>query len=801
MEVRTLLNEYEYDWAAFPAVQENFPYNQLKNKSIIIAGGRSNLARALLYALLAANDLKGTGISVSLLADEDYIDNIPDGLIGRPDFRYYVFGEQPEKLPRADIIISTGVCNIAFSKSPEFFSDCIGRSKYTLEIAEKTGAEHFILLSDYRAYGKAERGVLMSEYENGIVSFSHSSGLTSMLTQAIETQSVSYAKQKGFDFTILRCAIILGACAQLDDSIISDMLRAVAIGDEYKIINSKNKYSFVYLSDVLNAVFYAASVMRRNTTYNVVGADSTVSTGMLSAMLHDLYPDRAKITLEQSENDPAYGVSMNNQKIVTYGGCVPKITLAQSIELVVKSFLHQDKIFVFDDSYQGKIKSIQNILLLYLLEIDRICRKHHIKYFLAGGTLLGAIRHKGFIPWDDDADVMMLREDYNKFLEVVQSELPGNVKLHTVDTDPKTHNIFTKLRIDNTMFATKWTSKFPDMHNGIFFDVLAHDKTANSKIGRKIHLQLTLMTRSLVFNKWHGRKVDNGHKFQSAVTDFIKKILPLKVSEKLQFKCLRWFEKKKDAKYLYDGMGRNVYKGDFPRKWLKDTVYWDFEGYRFPVPKEYDKYLRYLYGDYQNMVLASERQTSHEIVVMDLGEYSRAQRPEHTYHSISVAKPISDKHDLPKKYPKRSESGAAQPKKQEAPSESSAKQEVDEEIKVFIPKSKKTQEKAAKTNSDENAEQSTITEEIAQPAEQDKHESETPNEELATTNEQATAEKNEDEKSDSSADERVTKRNPQFDETIEFSIRETDISKYSSSEAKRRLADTREFELPDKTNE
>lgn len=801
MDIKNLLNEYEYDWAAFAAVQEDFPYKQLKNKSIIIAGGRSNLARAILYAMLAANDIKGAGISVSLLADEDYIDNIPDGLIGRPDFRYYVVGEPAEKLPRADIVIYTGVCNKAFSKGPEFFGDCISRSKYALEVAEKTGAEHFILLSDYRAYGKTERGVLMSEYENGTVSFSHSSGLTSMLPQSLEAQCAAYAKQKGFDFTILRTAIILGASAQLDDSIISDMLKAVAIGDEYTIINSKNKYSFVYLSDVLNAVFYAAAVMRRNTTYNVVGADSTVSTGMLSAMLHDLYPDKAKITLKHSDKDPAYGVSMNNQKIVTYGGCIPKITLAQSIELVVKSFLHEEKIFVFDDSYQGKIKSIQNILLLYLLEIDRICRKHHIKYFLAGGTLLGAIRHKGFIPWDDDADVMMLREDYNKFLKVVQSELPGNIKLHTVDTDPKTHNIFTKLRIDNTMFATKWTSKFPDMHNGIFFDVLAHDQTANSSLGRKIHLQLTLMTRSLVFNKWHNRRINNGHKIQSAVTNVIKKILPLKVSEKLQFKCLRWFEKKKDAKYLYDGMGRNVYKGDFPKKWLNDTVYWDFEGYRFPIPKEYDKYLKYLYGDYKNMVLASERQTSHEIVVMDLGEYSKAQRPEHTYHSISVAQPISDRHELPKKYPKRSESAAVQPKIKNPPD--SAKPDDDDETKVFVPGGKKSaHSKVKKSDYDSKPEKKDTKSNEASAQTEQMGSDNTADNSPEQNDKQSTVVESSDVKTEPPAEkEPEIKHNPQLDETIEFSLRETDISKYSSSEAKRRLADTREFELPDKSTE
>lgn len=815
MEIRNLLNELEYDWAAFSAIQENFPQKELKNKSVLIAGGHNNLARAILYAILAANDLKNTDISVSFLAEEEYIDNIPDGIIGRCDFRYYVFGTAPEQLPRADVVISTGVCNMALKQTPGFFNDSIQRMKYILDAADKTGAQHFILLSDYRAYGKTERGVLVSEYENGSVNFLKTGGISSMLVQTLEAQAAAYSKQRGFDFTILRCAIILGAKAGLDDSIISDMLRAAAMGDEYTIINSKNKYSFVYLSDVLNALFYAAAVMRRNTTYNVVGKNSTVSTGMLAAMLHDMYPDMTKITLGQSENDPAYGVSMNNQKITNFGGCEPVITLEQAIQLVVKSYLYKENVFVFDDSYQGKIKAIQNILLLYLLEIDRICRKHHIKYFLAGGTLLGAIRHKGFIPWDDDADVMMLREDYNKFLKVVQSELPYNVKLHTVDTDPKNHNIFTKLRIDNTMFATMWTSKFPDMHNGIFFDVLSHDQTANSKIGRKIHLQLTLMTRSLVFNKWHGRKVDNGHKFQSAVTDLIKKILPIRVSEKLQFKCLRWFEKKKDAKYLYDGMGRNVYKGDFPKKWLKDTVYWDFEGYKFPVPKDYDKYLTYLYGDYKNLVLASARQTSHDIVVMDLGEYSKAQRPEHTYHSISVAQPINDSHDLPKKYPKRSDSKTADsdiddkeklnavavvvPDKDIEEDDNSI-QVIEPDVKVFVPKSNAA--KAPDPGSSGKNKKSKHSKKKSQSNKQNIGDAKPEKAEIKPQiNEEQKSEEN---KSKAVSEDKTEKQkaDARLGETIEFSLRETtDISKFSSSEAKKRLADTREFSLTEKGDE
>lgn len=87
--------------------------------------------------------------------------------------------------------------------------------------------------------------------------------------------------------------------------------------------------------------------------------------------------------------------------------------------------MDDDSIFMFSDSYDGKLNDIQQILLGFLLEVDRICKKHNIKYFLGGGSLLGAVRHKGFIPWDDDADVMMLRKDYDRFLSVLPNELPN----------------------------------------------------------------------------------------------------------------------------------------------------------------------------------------------------------------------------------------------------------------------------------------------------------------------------------------------------------------------------------------
>jgi lipopolysaccharide cholinephosphotransferase len=218
---------------------------------------------------------------------------------------------------------------------------------------------------------------------------------------------------------------------------------------------------------------------------------------------------------------------------------------------------------------------------------------------------------------------MMLREDYDKFQQVVQQELPGNIFMQIPSTEKGNYNPFTKLRINNTMFATEFTGHFMDMHNGIFFDVLSHDRTGRHKWSQKLHLMATMLTRSVVFNKWGDTDIKGGgaHPVICKIVDHVKYLIPMKLALRAQNFCLEFF-KNKDTGYLYDGMGRNLKRGSFPAEWLDEVVYVDFEGYQFPVPKEYDKYLTYLYGDYMQMIPVSQRRTSHSIVLMDLGEYS-----------------------------------------------------------------------------------------------------------------------------------------------------------------------------------
>jgi len=113
--------------------------------------------------------------------------------------------------------------------------------------------------------------------------------------------------------------------------------------------------------------------------------------------------------------------------------------------IIPKEFLKEETLCDFLVTEERK--KLWMISLDMLLEFDRICKQHNIKYYLMGGTLLGAIRHKGFVPWDDDTDVMMLREDYEKFKKL-EHEFQQPYFLQTPQNDPG--NLYSTIRIRNS---------------------------------------------------------------------------------------------------------------------------------------------------------------------------------------------------------------------------------------------------------------------------------------------------------------------------------------------------------------
>lgn len=283
---------------------------------------------------------------------------------------------------------------------------------------------------------------------------------------------------------------------------------------------------------------------------------------------------------------------------------------------------YPDKRFFFGNTYNGHLQLLHELLFKCLLEFDRICKKHNIKYFLGGGTLLGAVRHKGMIPWDDDMDVMMLRPDYDKFLSVVDNEISDGMFFQSNKTDKQYHSVFTKIRLDGTKFVTRFSCRFPQMHQGVFIDIFVHDHTSNNKLGQKLHVFETLFVRSMVFHKWEGTPMHFYGRLKlvcKLATSYINKH-SFEHLERIQDKVIQKYNNK-NTEYLYDGTGEHLRHGAFPAKWLYNVKDVEFNGKLFPAPEKSEEYLEYSYGDYKTWIPASLRKAGHDIIEVDFGKY------------------------------------------------------------------------------------------------------------------------------------------------------------------------------------
>lgn len=254
----------------------------------------------------------------------------------------------------------------------------------------------------------------------------------------------------------------------------------------------------------------------------------------------------------------------------------------------------------------NELRVLQKEELSILKEIDRICEKYNITYYIVGGTLLGAVRHKGFIPWDDDIDIGMYRNDYKRFEKACEKELGKDFFLQTVNTDPFYYQRMPKVRKNNTSIITESTLRNPEMHNGVFVDIFMLDyerKPLTSKCDRKFKLNRRLMN---IFSKKALRKYNNNLK------DAVVRIIP------------RWFinfienifvagKKEKEYTVNYTSI-YGLKKQTFPSNYYSDGVKVQFEDNYFNAPKEYIKILESIYGDYMQLPPIEKRGVHHRII-------------------------------------------------------------------------------------------------------------------------------------------------------------------------------------------
>ena len=597
MPLKDKLNQYEFDAVLAILRSKALPLEKLNNKTIAVSGGGA-LHRMLVYAFLHLNEVKKLGLKVISVGER--IDTLYE------DDDYEV--KELAQLDSADHFIECGFLRYNGDTDCRVFRKNIDRATLLADAFSKIKPGRVILLSSTACYGTPDREMSLSEGEYADQGFGD---LTAVMYQCIENIFADAAHMHGFGLVTLRAGALIAPFdgVEVSERYLSPLIR----GEKLSFRTGCGKTTFVYINDLLQAVCFGMLLCTDGEAYNV-GGDGDMSPLMLAAVTEELFGTEVGIS---DDGLRITGCAVNCDKLKKLG-YQPLVNTKDAMLIAKNALSGSDKVFMFSDSYDGKLSAVQSVLLGFLKEVDRICRKHEIKYFLGGGTLLGAVRHKGFIPWDDDADVMMLREDYERFLSVLPDELPSYIT--DQNTDPCSHFCFTKLRLDDTILSTEFTARFDGLHNGVFLDVLAQDKTSDKKAARRIHMKLTAQLRWLVLNKWRKTPMNANNKLVSFIGDIIKAIVPLKALERMQGRIMVKY-RNKPTHWLYDSMGRNVERGAFPIEWLDEAVYSDFEDTKLPIPKEWDKYLTYLYGDYTEMIPVSERHVSHEIVRIDLGRF------------------------------------------------------------------------------------------------------------------------------------------------------------------------------------
>ena len=258
-----------------------------------------------------------------------------------------------------------------------------------------------------------------------------------------------------------------------------------------------------------------------------------------------------------------------------------------------------------------------------LVELDRICTKNKIQYFLVGGTLLGAIRHKGFIPWDDDIDVGMLRDDYEKFVECCKKDLDGEYWLANAETEEDNPNLYYKMKTHGTEYIEAISRK-SNSSKEIFIDIFPYDASPNNCKVAKFHYDLIHFYRRLLSFKC---KYDFSHN-RNIIKRFLNyclRIFSVFFSKKFLIKKIHHLMTKyntHNTNYIVNtSSSYSCEKVRMKKEVFNEYTRVQFESGLFMAMKDYDGYLKKLYGDYMKLPPKSKRTSKHSVSKIEINDY------------------------------------------------------------------------------------------------------------------------------------------------------------------------------------
>lgn len=270
------------------------------------------------------------------------------------------------------------------------------------------------------------------------------------------------------------------------------------------------------------------------------------------------------------------------------------------------------------------MEKLHALELKIALEIKRICEKHDIAYFLTAGTLLGAVRHEGFIPWDDDMDIGMLRCDYERFAEACRQDLGPEFFFQTWDTDPGFPFSYGKVRLKGTHMAERFAQDASTLCDGLFVDVFPFDSVPENAVEERLQaLRYYFCKRILWIKKGMGTSMKSESLKKRMKYYLFKAFAGLFDYDKVKTyyrNTQKKYNGRKTRKVVTDG-AYAYRKESIERSWTENLKPVGFEGVQFPAFRDAADYLSYFYGDYMTPP-PEDKRGGHDLLEIDFGEYA-----------------------------------------------------------------------------------------------------------------------------------------------------------------------------------
>ena len=271
-----------------------------------------------------------------------------------------------------------------------------------------------------------------------------------------------------------------------------------------------------------------------------------------------------------------------------------------------------------------KVEDIQQHILKVLIAVDKVCREHGIRYWLSDGTMLGAVRHGGFIPWDDDADIAMPRPDFERFIKHGEEWLPKPFELQTFEKDENCTSALLKVIDGSTTLIERWSL---NQIGGVYIDVCPIDGIPSQRWRRTLRIAMVHMVKSWVYLRSR-----DPYKRGRGYTSWLPRLLQATVKNV----TLQRLQKRIQSAYDYESapLIADYDSGDrssMPREVMGEPTPIMFAGHELLGVAQPDTYLKYLYGDYMKLP-PEEKRRIHSFDYVDF------ERSYHDYHDTRIFK-------------------------------------------------------------------------------------------------------------------------------------------------------------------